>query len=344
MGEAASRVTIREDFLAAYIAQHNCTPEYAEAMLGTVEAAHAETERILREERIEELREHGERMDPVLREGEIFHLTRQVAILSSFVEIANLAAQASAEERDWCWKELDERDGEQMRIESNERKRLQEVIDQRTRHLHFIQKLCRSRSLEALGRRAYAEDLKAKISEQAHEIDRWLAFIERGITTHMQFNLRNPDGTTTELPCADWCHACEVEKLQAEVSQLNELVDAYRRRPPKQEPRGVLYKQSPDEDLYIGWSTMAEGPKIVGTRQDMLDYGYSPERIGRADKTGTSSMIGDGTWDDDSYIAEQRGILRRKHLALYSQRLLRGEYENAWDLLEPFDDEDEASR
>lgn len=47
------------------------------------------------------------------------------------------------------------------------------------------------------------------------ETDNLRAFIERGFDTHMQFGLLNADGTTTMLPCADWCHACKVEKATA---------------------------------------------------------------------------------------------------------------------------------
>lgn len=47
------------------------------------------------------------------------------------------------------------------------------------------------------------------------ESDNLRAFIERGFDTHMQFGLLNADGTTTMLPCADWCHACKVEKATA---------------------------------------------------------------------------------------------------------------------------------
>ncbi|NEW74980.1 hypothetical protein [Streptomyces rhizosphaericus] len=52
---------------------------------------------------------------------------------------------------------------------------------------------------------------------------RWLAFIERGITEHMQFGLIHPDGTPEQLPCADWCYACRVEKAEAAIARVRAL-------------------------------------------------------------------------------------------------------------------------
>ncbi|MFJ1995287.1 hypothetical protein [Streptomyces asiaticus] len=68
--------------------------------------------------------------------------------------------------------------------------------------------------------RADAEQ-RAKRAEA--EVQRWLAFIERGITEHMQFGLLHPDGTTEQLPCADWCYACRVEKAEAAITRVRAL-------------------------------------------------------------------------------------------------------------------------
>ncbi|MFI0768594.1 hypothetical protein ACH4TQ_27460 [Streptomyces sp. NPDC021218] len=63
-----------------------------------------------------------------------------------------------------------------------------------------------------------------KRAERAEaEVTRWLAFIERGITEHMQFGLLHPDGTTEQLPCADWCYACRVEKAEAAIARVRDL-------------------------------------------------------------------------------------------------------------------------
>jgi hypothetical protein len=62
------------------------------------------------------------------------------------------------------------------------------------------------------------------------ESARWLAFIERGMDTHMQFSVVQPDGTTQQLPCADWCHACRVEKAEAAIERVRAQADAQRAR------------------------------------------------------------------------------------------------------------------
>jgi hypothetical protein len=54
------------------------------------------------------------------------------------------------------------------------------------------------------------------------EADQLRAFIERGFDTHMQFGVLEADGTTTMLPCADWCYACKLEKAEAEVKRLRD--------------------------------------------------------------------------------------------------------------------------
>ncbi|MEU8717505.1 hypothetical protein [Streptomyces sp. NPDC048663] len=52
------------------------------------------------------------------------------------------------------------------------------------------------------------------------EVTKWLAFIERGMETHMQFGVLQPDGATEQLPCADWCHACRLEQAQAAIERV----------------------------------------------------------------------------------------------------------------------------
>lgn len=65
-------------------------------------------------------------------------------------------------------------------------------------------------------------------AEQAEaEVTRWLAFIERGMTTHMQFSVLRDDGTTEQLPCADWCHACRVEKAEAAIARARALASRW---------------------------------------------------------------------------------------------------------------------
>lgn len=67
--------------------------------------------------------------------------------------------------------QLDDADGARMAEESKARRELRKQLEQRTALLRWNQKYARNRKKEADGRRQYAEDLKAKIIEQAHKID-----------------------------------------------------------------------------------------------------------------------------------------------------------------------------
>jgi hypothetical protein len=60
---------------------------------------------------------------------------------------------------------------------------------------------------------AATDAVRPVLEEIFHDRARWLAFIERGMTEHMQFGLVKDDGTTEMLPCADWCVACKLEEL-----------------------------------------------------------------------------------------------------------------------------------
>lgn len=114
--------------------------------------------------------------------------------------------------------------------------------------------------------------------------------------------------------------------------------------PNRYDPRLIL-KAAPDEDLYIGWSTIAESPAGSWTRAEALHCGIDPVRLERADRTGTSFIDStEGAWDDEVMIAEQRGLLPRKYLAAYAELWLGGEKDKAFDLLEPFEDETEVRR
>lgn len=108
--------------------------------------------------------------------------------------------------------------------------------------------------------------------------------------------------------------------------------------------RGLLVKAAPDKDLYVQWSTVCDMPGGVFSRETALEYGFPPSRLDRADETGTSSHIGDGAWDDNGFVAEQRGWLRRGRLGDYAVEYLHGDRQAAFDLLEPFEGESEAGR
>lgn len=110
------------------------------------------------------------------------------------------------------------------------------------------------------------------------------------------------------------------------------------------QPR-LIMKQAPEVDLYIGWSTMCEAPALIGTRAELLDFGIPAERLDRADQKGTSFIDSEiGAWDDPSLIAEQRGLLPRRHLGEYARRWLAGEHQRAFDLLEPIEGGGEVRR
>jgi len=136
-------------------------------------------------------------------------------------------------------------------------------------------------------------------------------------------------------------------ELAAKVGEADRLRDELAEAHASHNPllRCILVKAAPDRDLYIGWSNNVEAPTGIWTRAEALNYGFPRSRLDRADRNGTSSMVpGSGQWDDDGFIAEQRGWLRRDRLADYAQAYAREDYEAAWDLLEPFEDETEVRR
>lgn len=76
------------------------------------------------------------------------------------------------------------------------------------------------------------------------EADRLRALIERGFDTHMQFGVTEPDGTTTMLPCADWCYACKLEKAEAERDSFRAQLAAAGLVPVDQPPGAVVLECS----------------------------------------------------------------------------------------------------
>jgi hypothetical protein len=131
---------------------------------------------------------------------------------------------------------------------------------------------------------------------------------------------------------------------EAEIDRLSdELAEVKAERNPLL--RCLIVKAARDRDLYVGWSNITEGPTGVWTRAEALAYGFPRSRLDRADANGSSDLSrGDGHWDDDGFIAEQRGWLRRDRLADYAQLYLSGNESAAFDLLEPFEGETEVRR
>jgi hypothetical protein len=110
-----------------------------------------------------------------------------------------------------------------------------------------------------------------------------------------------------------------------------------------------VVKVSPDADEYVYWSDVVDDVHCIGTRAEVENYlrqiGHGedlPARFARADKTGTSAIPGFYHWDSSGFVAAQRGYLPRARLAEYA-RLRCADDDRAWDLLNPFEDDDEPS-
>lgn len=110
--------------------------------------------------------------------------------------------------------------------------------------------------------------------------------------------------------------------------------------------RCLLIKAAPDQNLYVGWSGSCEMPAGVWSRESAIAYGFPPSRLDRADENGSNATNGytSGHWDDDGFVAEQRGWLKRERLAKYAVLWLDGHHDAAFDLLEPFEGESEVRR
>lgn len=132
--------------------------------------------------------------------------------------------------------------------------------------------------------------------------------------------------------------------LEQENARLaDELAEAKAANDPRL--RGLLVKAAPDKDLYVQWSNSCDMPCGVFSRETAIEYGFPPSRLDRADENGSSATNGytSGHWDDDGFVAEQRGWLRRDRLGEYAVEYLTGDREAAYQLLEPFEDEDGAA-
>ena len=83
-----------------------------------------------------------------------------------------------------------------------------------------------------------------------------------------------------------------------------------------------FFKPYPREDLYIGWSTIADVPVWTGTRAELRAAGITEERLRRADATGTSVLPDQWgasfDWDHDCFVVElwaQRWTVKRSDVA-----------------------------
>lgn len=83
-----------------------------------------------------------------------------------------------------------------------------------------------------------------------------------------------------------------------------------------------IVKIDRDTDLYVNWSTIVDAPGAIGTREGLADYlrftagekAADAARFDRADATGTSSIDGFYGWDEQEFIVEQRGLVKRSDI------------------------------
>lgn len=115
-----------------------------------------------------------------------------------------------------------------------------------------------------------------------------------------------------------------------------------------------VVKVTPDDDLYVMWSTVVDAPAVWGTRDEIAEHllrrdEKKPEfakpeiedRMARADLYGTSSFQGDYGWDDDCFMYHQSGWFPRSRLTAFLASFDPETQSFNEDLLEPFEDDDE---
>lgn len=104
---------------------------------------------------------------------------------------------------------------------------------------------------------------------------------------------------------------------------------------------GLILRTSPDRDQYIVWSNIADGPTYVGTRADLLGLAGCNEvdaveqRIARADRTGSSSHLGVGSYADPGMIYDDRGWILRSDLAAFADAIAADDQVAADALITP---------
>ena len=124
-----------------------------------------------------------------------------------------------------------------------------------------------------------------------------------------------------------------------------------------------IYKEAPEVDYYVEWSSIVEAPTFGGAREEMLAYLWETDRrkpeyvmeidpshpetrLKRVDEYGTSALWGnprDGGWGTSGEIYMQQGFVSRANLFVLTRRLGEDENADVTDLVEPFEDDEEGA-
>lgn len=131
-----------------------------------------------------------------------------------------------------------------------------------------------------------------------------------------------------------------------------------------------IYKEAPDVDYYIVWSSEIDEPVFGGTREELIPYLFDlddrkPDRIHefeqshpenrakRADETGTSAMWRapgyplNMSWEDvdgETYRgATVQGGCSRVNMFVLTRRLGEDPDADVTDLIEPFERDEETA-
>lgn len=104
---------------------------------------------------------------------------------------------------------------------------------------------------------------------------------------------------------------------------------------------GSVYKVNEEDDLYLVWSNICDGPMYWGPYAYISPIVGDPHRMRRAKDTGTSSL-----WDDEmrfwekrsGLVWEQRGWMPWDNVKTALERLSVDDGDKLVDLLKPFDE------
>ncbi len=108
-----------------------------------------------------------------------------------------------------------------------------------------------------------------------------------------------------------------------------------------------VIKCDPGRDFYVAWSHVAEAPTWAGTRAEASAEGCEPDRLDRADETGSSYYLFSPDnprpvpglrWGKPGLVAEQLGYLPRGKLAAYVTAYCEDRLGAAYGMLERFED------